>query len=109
MTNTVKTEEHLQSNDYYIVPATAKQLSYARQIASSYKKSLPEEIEQNRYALSRWINDNKPEPLTGRFANYPSSKQVGFAERIARMKRNMVPHECFRDKTAMARWIDTNR
>ena len=109
MINFLKKIEHLQSNDYYSVPATAKQLSYARQIASSYKKALPKEIEQSRFALSRWINDNKPKPLTGRFANYPSSKQVGFAERIARIKRNVVPHECFKDKVAMSRWIDTNR
>ncbi len=109
MTIAVETDEQLRSNDYHVVPATAKQLSYARQIASSYKKTLPEEIEQDRYALSRWIDENKPAPMTGQFANYPSSKQVGFAERIARMKRRVVPHECFRDKSAMSQWIDTNR
>lgn len=109
MATTFERDVQYGSNDYYVVPATAKQLSYARQISSLYGKSLPAEIERDRYALSRWIDENKPAPLAGRFSNYPSAKQVGFAERIARIKRRAVPHECFRDKSAMSEWIDTNR
>ena len=109
MTPTVEAEVRIQSNDYHVVPATLKQLNYARQIAAMYKKTLPTEVEQDRYALSQWIDKNMPAPVTGLFANYPSSKQVGFAEHIARMKRSVVPHECFRDKSAMSVWIDTNR
>lgn len=109
MTIPVEANVQFRSNDYHVVPATVKQLNYARQIASLYKKALPAEIELDRHALSRWIDDNKPSPLTGRFSNYPTSKQVTFAERIARMKRRAVPHECFRDKSAMSEWIDTNR
>jgi len=97
------------SNDYHQVPITEKQLTFARQISVRSGVVLPWEVQQNRYALSRWIDANKVAKPTGQFSNYPSSKQVGFAERIARIKRCEVPHECFRDRTMMSKWIDANR
>jgi hypothetical protein len=96
------------SNDYHQVPVTEKQLAYARQISTRSGVVLPWEVQQNRYALSRWIDAHKIAKPTGPFSNYPSSKQVGFAERIARMKRREVPQECFRDRTMMSKWIDAN-
>ena len=96
------------SNDYHQVPVTEKQLTYARQISTRSGVVLPREVQQNRYALSRWIDTHKIAKPTGPFSNYPSSKQVGFAERIARMKRREVPQECFRDRTMMSKWIDAN-
>ena len=94
------------SNDYHQVPVTEKQLAYARQISTRSGVVLPWEVQQNRYALSRWIDTHKIATPTGQFSNYPSSKQVGFAERIARMKRREVPQECFRDRVMMSKWID---
>lgn len=96
------------SNDYHQVPATEKQLTFAKQIAQRLGAVLPWEAQQDRYALSRWIDKNKTAKPMGQFANYPSSKQVGFAERIARMKRTEVPQECFRDRGLMSKWIDAN-
>lgn len=97
------------SNDYHRIPATEKQITFAKQISRRIGVTLPWEAQQDRYALSRWIDTHKVAKPTGQFSNYPSSKQVGFAERIARMKRREVPHECFRDRTMMSKWIDANR
>nr|WP_254694089.1 hypothetical protein [Sulfitobacter sp. SK012] len=91
------------------MPATEKQMSYARVLASKSGTPLPRGIERDRAALSAWIDAHKTPAPQGRFSNYPSSKQVAFAERIARVKRRDVPQECFRDKTMMSRWIDSNK
>lgn len=101
-------QQDLISNDYHCIPATGKQIDYARRIAARTSVALPDGILQDRKALSRWISRNsKPSP--SQFSNYPSSKQVAFAERIARIKRRPVPQECFRDKQMMSHWIDSNR
>ena len=94
-----------ETNDYYRVQVTAKQLNYARQLSQRTGVLLPWDVQQNRADLSRWIDENK---TASKFANYPSSKQVGFAERIARRKRCEVPHECFRDRGLMSKWINAN-
>lgn len=91
------------------LPATEKQISYARVLAAKTGAALPRHIEQDRVALSKWIDSHKVPAPQGRFSEYPSSKQVQFAERIARIKRSEVPPECFRDKTLMSRWIDGNK
>ena len=91
------------------VPATEKQIAFAKSIAGKIGVTLPTSLFANRSSLSTWIDKHKPTPPTGQFANYPSSKQVQFAERIARLKRREVPQECFRDKTLMSRWIDGNK
>lgn len=97
------------SNDYHIVPATEKQIRFARHIAVRTKVELPSELTSDRRRLSRWIDAHSRKSDPSPFADYPSSKQVAFAERIARVKRRDVPRECFRDKTLMSRWIDSNR
>lgn len=89
------------------VPATQKQIDYAKSLAEKTKSELPAEFAQDRARLSKWIDAHKPAPSA--FNEYPSSKQVGFAERIARIKRTQVPPECFRDRTLMSRWIDSNK
>lgn len=101
--------DSIQSNDYHRLPVTEKQLKFARQISLRTGQVLPWETQQDRQALSRWIDQNREVPSASRFANYPSSKQVGFAEKIARYKRSEVPQECFRDRSLMSRWIDSNR
>ena len=98
-----------QTNDYYRLPASEKQLQFAREIARKAGVTLPREAEQDRHAISGWISENKNAAAKGQFSNYPSSKQVAFAERIARIKRRNVPDECFRDRGLMSKWIDYNR
>lgn len=98
------------SNDYHQLPVSDKQLRFARQIAARAALELPAEAQQDRRAMSAWIDAHLPERRkTPDFARYPSSRQVAFAERIARIKRRNVPRECFRDMGLMSRWIDCNR
>ena len=92
-----------------LAPATEKQIEFAKSIATKIRIAPPTSLFSNRASLSAWIEEHKPKPQIGQFANYPSSKQVKFAELIARLKRREVPHECFRDKTLMSRWIDGNK
>ncbi len=94
------------SNDYHRIPASPKQVHYARQIAARARTRVPETALEDRQKMSNWIDAHQQR--AGRFSHYPSSKQVAFAERIARMKRRAVPDECFRDRTLMSRWIDSN-
>jgi len=96
------------SNDYHVLPATDKQITYARQISVRVGKPIPEHAVADRKALSAWIDEHKA-AQANRFANYPSSKQVAFAENIARRRRSEVPHECFRDKGRMSAWITANK
>lgn len=99
-----------EANDYHKVPASARQLRYARQIAARARISVPDAALMDRRTLSSWIDDHRSVvPSQGRFSDYPSSKQVAFAERLARLKRRDVPRECFKDKRLMSRWIDSNR
>ena len=95
------------------LPATQKQIAYARSLALRNQTLLPEEIQHDRRALSSWIEAQaKLKPMySGDTAGdgRPTSKQVAFAERLARIKRRSIPGECFRDKGLMSRWIDGNR
>jgi hypothetical protein len=93
------------------LPATEKQVAYARAIALRTGDNLPDHLLQNRPALSAWIEARKAgTPVKpSRFSSYPSSKQVAFAERIARIKRRSIPRECFQDKGMMSKWIDGNK
>lgn len=93
-------------NDYHVLPATPKQIAYARQLAHRSGADLPDDALSDRRVISKWIDSHKA-PVT-QFSNYPSSKQVAFAERIARIKRRDVPHGCFKDRTMMSKWIDNN-
>ena len=108
-TSTDTTAASFNSNDYHVVPATEKQIRFARNIAQRTKVELPTELTSDRHRLSRWIDANQRKSDPSAFSNYPTSKQVAFAERIARAKRRDVPRECFQDKTLMSRWIDGNR
>lgn len=96
------------SNDYHVLPATEKQILFARQIANRSNIDLPEEVLVDRQRISHWIDSHKSAAPISKFSNYPSSKQVAFAERIARVKRRVVPQECFRDRGRMSQWIDGN-
>lgn len=97
------------SNDYHVMPASQKQLLYARQIAARRGIVLPYDVQQDRTQISAWIDAHKIVHAESQFARYPSSKQVAFAESIARRKRRAVPNECFKDKGLMSSWIDHNK
>ena len=91
----------------FALPATERQIAYARSLALKNQSLLPWEVQQDRRSLSAWIEAQaKLAPMTG---NGPSSKQVAFAERIARIRHRAVPDECFRDRQLLSRWIDSNR
>lgn len=103
------------TNDYHQLPASEKQLRFARALSKRTGRVLPYEVQNDRKRLSDWIDETKraapsPKPVaTSRFSNYPTSKQVAFAERLARAKRRDIPQECFKDKGLMSRWIDHNK
>lgn len=93
----------------FALPATPRQIAYARSLALRNQTLLPWEVQQDRRDLSVWIEaQSQLKPMSALDA-LPSSKQVAFAERIARIKRRAVPVECFRDKGLMSKWIDGNR
>ncbi|MBO9433717.1 hypothetical protein J7394_05840 [Ruegeria sp. R13_0] len=98
--------ETASSETQTALAATAKQLAYARKLAEQQNVVLPWDIQQDRRAMSQWIDTQRSAPRVR--DTQPSSKQVAFAERIARIKRSPVPDECFRDRSLMSRWIDSN-
>lgn len=96
------------ANDYHLLPPTAKQLHFAREIALRTDAKLPADVQDDRRLLSRWIDAHRERLNRSDQSRLPSSKQVAFAERIARIKRRDVPRECFRDRQMMSKWIDGN-
>lgn len=94
----------------HALPPTAKQISYAKIIASRINVHIPESTSMDRRALSQWIDQHKAKDSLSRMGGgQATSKQVQFAERLARIKRRAIPQECFRDMEMMSRWIDANR
>lgn len=75
----------------YALPATPKQIAYARSLALRNQSLLPWEVQQDRRSLSAWIDAQaqlRPVPDLNRL---PTSKQVAFAEKLARIKRCAAP------------------
>jgi len=93
----------------YALPATAKQIAYARSLALRNQTLLPWEVQQDRRSLSCWIEAQARLKPVSDMDQLPTSKQVAFAEKLARIKRRAVPDECFRDKVLMTKWIDGNK
>ena len=93
----------------FALPATTRQIAYARSLALRNQTLLPWEIQQDRRSLSAWIDAQAQMKPLSALDGLPSSKQVAFAERLARIKRRAVPDECFRDKGLMSKWIDGNK
>ena len=93
----------------YALPATPKQIAYARSLALRNQTLLPWEVQQDRRSLSTWIEAQSQMKPVSDMDSRPTSKQVAFAEKLARIKRRAVPDECFRDKGLMSKWIDRNR
>ena len=93
----------------FALPATPRQIAYARSLALRNQTLLPWEIQQDRRSLSAWIDAQAQMKPLSALDSLPSSKQVAFAERLACIKRRAVPDECFRDKGLMSKWIDGNK
>jgi hypothetical protein len=93
----------------FALPATPRQIAYARSLALRNQTFLTWEVQQDRRSLSAWIDAQAQMKPLSSLDSLPSSKQVAFAERLARIKRRAVPDECFRDKGLMSKWIDGNR
>jgi hypothetical protein len=91
------------------LPPTSKQILFARQLAMQTGAVLPWQVQQDRRALSRWIDAQKAYTLNSDAAHRPTSKQVAFAERLATIKRTNVPDECFQDRQMLSRWIDSHK
>ena len=89
------------------LPATLKQIQYARKLAIRNGAIIPWDVQQDRRALSQWIERQASAAPIPR--DTPSSKQVAFAERIARIKRRAVPDECYKSRDLMSRWITANK
>lgn len=89
------------------LPVTPKQIAFARKLALQNRVILPWDVQQDRRALSRWIDAQAK--MTAAGDDRPSSKQVAFAERIARAKRRDMPDECYRNRDLMSRWITSNK
>jgi hypothetical protein len=96
-------------NTSFAIPATPRQIAYARALALRNHTLLPWDVQQDRHSLSAWIDAQAKMISAAALDARPSSKQVAFAERLARIKRRAVPDECFRDKGLMSKWIDGNR
>lgn len=93
----------------YALPATPRQIAYARKLALRNKTFLPDQIQQDRHALSVWIDRQARLVPADMLDPRPTGRQIAFAEKLARLKRRTVPVECFRDRGLMARWIDGNK
>ena len=93
----------------HALPATPRQIAYARSFALHNQALLPWEVQQDRRSLSAWIEAQAQLKPVSDMDRLPTSKQVAFAEKLARIKRRAVPEECFRDKGMMSKWIDGNK
>ena len=67
----------------YALPATPKQIAYARSLALRNKTLLPWEVQQDRRSLSAWI-EAQLKPVSD-MDRLPTSKQVAFAEKLGRL------------------------
>ena len=93
----------------FALPATPRQIAYARSLAQRNRTLLPADLQQDRRALSAWIDRQARMKPYAEIDPRPTSRQVAFAERTARIKRRAVPDECHRDRDLMSKWIDANK
>ena len=77
----------------YALPATPKQIAYARSLALRNQTLLPWEVQQDRRSLSAWIEAQALLKPVSDMDRLPTSKQVAFAEKLARIKRRAVPDD----------------
>ena len=63
----------------YALPATPKQIAYARSLALRNQTLLPWEVQQDRRSLSTWIEAQAQLKPVSDMDRLPTSKQVAFA------------------------------
>ena len=90
----------------FALPVTPKQFAYARSLALKNQTLLPWEVQQDRRALSSWIDAQARLKPVSALDQLPSSKQVAFAERLARIKRRAVPGAKAEHIANVAGWAD---
>lgn len=90
-------------NTSFALPATPRQIAYARSLALRNQTLLPWKVQQDRRSLSAWIEAQAKLKPVSEVDRLPSSRQVAFTERLARIKRRAVPDECFRDRELMSK------
>ena len=76
----------------FALPATPRQIAYARSLALRNQTLLPWEIQQDRRSLSAWIDAQAQMKPLSALDSLPSSKQVAFAERLARAQLAAAPN-----------------
>ena len=57
-----------RTNDYHELPATEKQIGYARALAQRSGVVLPWDVQQDRKSLSAWIEEKRNATDQGRFS-----------------------------------------
>ena len=93
----------------FALPATPRQIAYARSLALRNQTLLPWDIQQDRRSLSAWIDAQAQMKPLSALDSLPSSKQVAFADRHHRLKRRADKPESCRYEGLMSKWIDGNR
>ena len=77
------------------LPATPKQIAYARSLALRNQTLLPWEVQQDRRSLSAWIEAQAQLKPVSEMDRLPTSKQVWTA-----MKSSTVPPHFFTEERA---------
>ncbi len=93
----------------FALPATPRQIAYARALALRNQTLLPWHVQQDRRSLSAWIEAQAALKPMRDIDSRPSPRQVAYAERLGRIKRRAVPAECFQDAGLMSKWIEGNK
>ena len=65
----------------FALPATERQIAYARSLALKNQSLLPWEVQQDRRSLSAWIDAQAQLKPVAEMDRLPTSKQVAFAEK----------------------------
>jgi len=71
----------------FALPATPKQIAYARSLALRNQTLLPWDVQQDRRTLSAWIEAQARMKPASDMDRLPTSRQVAFAGKLARIKR----------------------
>jgi hypothetical protein len=82
---------------------TDKMLDFAKAIAKSLGRRVPDEVMADFDACRDFIDTNKEA------ASRPSEKQTDYAKAIAKRKGVTVPQEALADRRLISAWIDENK
>lgn len=82
---------------------TDKMLDYAKAIAKSIGKRVPDDVMVDFDTCRSFIDDHKDS------ANRPTDKQLTYAQSIAKAKNAKIPAEVLVNKKLLSAWIDEHR